>query len=66
MCRVMFEAMGNTIIRFYMKWNQGGFDCVNVCGLIIKPKDGEQVGLLHIWILYNILSSSTHVYRIIN
>jgi hypothetical protein len=48
LCRVMFEAMGNTTIRFYMKQNQGGFNCVNVCGLIIKPKDGEQVGLLHI------------------
>jgi hypothetical protein len=66
MCRVIFETMGNTTIRVYVKQNQGGFDCVNVCGLIIKPKDGEQVGLLHIWILYSIFSTSTHVYRIIN
>jgi hypothetical protein len=62
MCRVMFEAMGNTTIRVYVKRSQSGFNCVNVCGLIIKPKDGEQVGLLHIWILYSTLSTSTHVY----
>lgn len=62
MCRVMFETMGNTTIRVYMKQSQGGFDYVNVCTLIIKPKYGEQIGLLHIWILYNNLATSTHVY----
>jgi hypothetical protein len=62
MCKVMVEMMGNTTIRVYMKQSQSEFDCVNVYGLIMKPKDGEQIGLFHIWILYNILSTSTHVY----
>jgi hypothetical protein len=66
MCRVMFEAMGNTTIMVYVKQSQCGFNCVKVCGLVIKPKDGEQVALLHICILYNALSSSRHVYKIIS
>lgn len=53
MCKVMFETMGNATIRAYMKWSHGKFNCVNICSLISKPKDGEQVCLLHIWILYN-------------